>query len=405
MASFDALDIAQELKTTLTKMNFIEPTPIQAAAIPVALQGRDIIGSAQTGTGKTAAFLLPTITQLMAEPTRRVLILAPTRELAVQIDEVLQDLGQGIQDIRGCVLIGGASFRRQYSDLQRNPTFVIATPGRLWDHVEQGTIDLSVVTTIILDEVDRMFDMGFLPQVQKILDSLSETRQTLLFSATMSKQVRSLALKYTKNAESISVGVVNTPLEKIKQSKIEVDGTLKNSTVLKLVQERSGPVLIFARTRIRADRLSRFLKKEGAKATAIHGDRTQSQRLEAIRGFQSGYYQALVATDVASRGLDISNIQSVVNYDLPESREDYIHRIGRTARGGAEGEAISLVTPGEDFHWRQISRSKEDLKSEGSQRPGQRRDQRGAGAPGKKPGRFSRFFKKADSSKRVAYGR
>lgn len=356
MNSFDSFKLSDPLLRALKRMTFTTPTPIQARVIPAAMQGRDVLALAQTGTGKTAAFLLPILHQMTVTPKLKALIMAPTRELALQIQDVIKALTVNLPHLKSCLIIGGASYNRQLQELAQKPAFIIATPGRLNDHLSNGRLKFSSPLVVVLDEVDRMLDMGFVKQIEEAFRSIPQDRQTLLFSATMPPPMRKLALKLTENAEEVSVGATQRPVERIKQSHLKVEGPLKNQTILDRLLNESGSALVFARTKMRADRLSRFLKKNGLKATAIHGNRTQSQRQEAIKGFVQGRYAVLVATDIASRGLDIPNIELVVNYDLPETSEDYIHRIGRTARAGAQGSALSLVTPQEMGHWKRIAR-------------------------------------------------
>ncbi|MDB5036496.1 MAG: rlhE [Bacteriovoracaceae bacterium] len=358
MKSFKELSLPAPLARAIEELKFDVPTPIQASAIPIALEGKDLIGCAQTGTGKTAAFSIPLIAKIIASPDSRALILCPTRELATQVADVLRALTKHLPNIRGVVLIGGASMKPQMRGLSQNPSIIVATPGRLTDHLERKSLNLSKVNTIVLDEADRMFDMGFAPQVEHIFKFVPAKRQILLFSATLANTVKKLSDRYMHSPEHISVGEVNRPALKIKQSHISISGPDKNEKLLEVVKARSGAILIFSRTKIRTDRLSKFLKTNSVKAVAIHGGRTQGQRERALEDFRTGAYNILVATDVASRGLDIPSIELVVNFDLPATREDYIHRIGRTARAGANGEAISFVTPEEMRDWKIISGEK-----------------------------------------------
>jgi ATP-dependent RNA helicase RhlE len=369
MNSFDELSLAAPLKRALEALQFTAPTPIQASTIPVALKGRDIIGCAQTGTGKTAAFVLPILNQMLESPAKRALVLAPTRELAVQIEKVIFDFTRFAKQIRTSLVIGGASMNTQFRTLRNDPSFVIATPGRLIDHMERGSIQLENFDVMILDEADRMLDMGFAPAIEVIFRSLPEERQTLLFSATLPPAILKLTSRFLKNPERVTVGSTEPNTDKIKMSHIQVIQTEKNDRVLEEIKKRSGTVLVFARTQIRTERLANFLAKSGVRAGAIHGGRTQSQRLFALNQFRNGATPVLVATDVASRGLDIPQIELVVNYDLPQSREDFVHRVGRTARAGAEGEAISFVTPEESRQWRDVSG-----QGKGSSHDGQRGD-------------------------------
>ncbi len=352
MISFDDLVLPETIKKALGTLAFKTPTPIQNEAIPLIQNDKDLIACAQTGTGKTLAFALPLAVKVLEDSKSRALILAPTRELVNQIAQVFDQLLQYAGKIQGAILIGGAAMGRQIRELQHNPSIVIATPGRLLDHMQRRTIDLSQFNIVVLDEADRMFDMGFAEPVDKILNSLAAKRQSLLFSATLSKEVVALSRKYLKDPERVSVGAVEKPIAKIKQDSISVNGPDKNEALLKEIKTRGeGQRIVFVRTKIRADRLAKFLKTNAVKVSAIHGGRTQAQREDALSRFRNGEIAILVATDVASRGLDIPEIETVFNFDLPEKYEDYVHRIGRTARAGAEGEAISFVTPEEQRHW------------------------------------------------------
>jgi len=355
-------------------MSFKTPTPIQSASIPMALEGKDLLACAQTGTGKTAAFGIPMLAKILNGQIRRTLIVAPTRELACQIADVIDALAHFEPNMGISVLIGGASMNRQMSELKRFPPVVIGTPGRLCDHLNRRSLNLSEFDMVILDEADRMFDMGFAPAMNEIFRALPQKRQTLLFSATFSDEVVSLAKKQMQNPERISIGTVEKPIERIAQIKIDLTGDEKNERLLTEIENRKGQMIVFVRTKHRTDRLTRFLVGAGVKAAAIHGGRSQSQRQAALGGFRNGRFSVLVATDVASRGLDIPDIQTVFNFDLPEVGEDYIHRIGRTARAGAEGEAVSFVTPEEAKHWIYLS------KGTGSPSPLPRKQPQGRGS-------------------------
>ncbi|MEW6056379.1 MAG: DEAD/DEAH box helicase [Bdellovibrionota bacterium] len=356
MLNFKDLSLPQPLESALAAMNYITPTPIQEQAIPVGLMNRDLMGCAQTGTGKTAAFCIPLISNLLKVSRKTALILAPTRELALQIDEVLGQLTRNTQQLTRCVLIGGAAMNQQIRTLSKRPRILVATPGRLVDHLRRGTVSLSSAEILVLDEADRMLDMGFAPQLGQILRFLPKSRQTMLFSATLPNDIQKLAAKYLKDPVKISIGPVSQPAENIVQSMIQTTSNAKNDKLVDELNAREGSVIIFARTKRRTDRLARFLCEAGYRANRIHGDRTQRQRIDAIEGFRKGKFRILVATDIAARGIDVPHIAHVINYDLPMVAEDYIHRIGRTARAGAEGQAVSLVTPEERPLWREISR-------------------------------------------------
>lgn len=354
--SFTQLNLVQPLMDSLKDMGYDTPTPIQAQSLPHSLAGRDILGSAQTGTGKTAAFAIPIINELMTDRNAKALILCPTRELAAQIEQNIFDMTKHCRGLKAVLLVGGLSMYRQAQNIKRGARIIIATPGRLIDHIEQRNIHLDRVKVLVLDEADRMLDMGFIPQLQEIIKHVPETRQTLLFSATFPKPIQGLAQTYLKNPERIAVGSVSRPVDKITQTVIETTQKDKKRRLMDELTKRSGTVLIFTNTKRRTDSLAQELSEEGHKVNTIHGDKSQFQRLKAIDGFKRGHYRILVATDVAARGIDISHIAHVFNFDLPLDKDDFIHRIGRTARNGKEGEAISFVTPNEKSQWRAIQR-------------------------------------------------
>jgi ATP-dependent RNA helicase RhlE len=337
---------------------YIVPTPIQARAIGIALEGRDVIGCAQTGTGKTAAFAIPTIERLCA--TRpgagaRALVLAPTRELALQIAETFAVLGSA-RGVRTVTLIGGEAMGPQLAGLARRPDVIVATPGRLFDHLERRSATLSSVRIVVLDEADRMLDMGFAPQVERILAVTPLDRQTLCFSATMPEAVERLVRRHLSRPERVEVGTVAKPVAAVTQRLYATENRDKTPLLLRLLGEDGGQTLVFTRTKHRADRLARAVAAAGHRVTRLHADRTMSQRREALDGFRAGRYRVLVATDIAARGIDVPEIAHVVNFDLPHSAEDYIHRIGRTARAEATGQATSFATPEDREQLRAIER-------------------------------------------------
>lgn len=356
MQTFQELKLPHPLEKALRLMDFSVPTPIQAQAIPEALTKRDLIGCAQTGTGKTAAFAIPTLAHLMNIPNIMTLILVPTRELATQIADVIRKLTVAAPELRQALLIGGNPMDRQLRALRSNPRIIIATPGRLMDHLKRKTISLDQVKVLVLDEADRMLDMGFAPQLNIIFQAVPKDRQTLLFSATLPSNIEKLASKWLRNPARVTVGETQQANKKITHNVVHTTGNNKNNTLLDELNTRNGSVLIFAKTKHRTDRLSKFLSGFGHSVTHIHGDRSQGQRNSAIRGFRAGDFRIMVATDIAARGLDISHIAHVINYDLPQVAEDYIHRIGRTGRAGAEGQAICLLTPEDKHQWKSISR-------------------------------------------------
>lgn len=353
-ASFYGLGIAPKILETLDRMKFTVPTPIQHKAIPIAIEGKDVIGVAQTGTGKTLAFAIPII-QHLAQGKGRALILVPTRELALQVDETFQKLAP-LFGIKTVVLIGGASMHIQLQGLRRNPRVIIATPGRLVDHISQRTVLLADVSKLVLDEADRMLDMGFLPQIDRILKVIPSQRQTMLFSATIPREIITIAAAHMKLPVHIEIAPSGTTAERIIQELFIVKRDTKRQLLNKLLVQYQGSVLLFSRTKIGAAKIARFLKSAGHSAAEIHSNRSLPQRREALEGFKSGKYRVLVATDIAARGIDVTGIELVVNYDLPEDAENYVHRIGRTGRAGHEGRAISFATPDQKFDVRNIEK-------------------------------------------------
>ncbi|HEX8736570.1 MAG TPA: DEAD/DEAH box helicase [Pyrinomonadaceae bacterium] len=338
-------------------LNYTEPTPVQKQAIPIILKGSDLIACAETGTGKTAAFLLPAIEKLneQAKPGTRVLVIAPTRELVSQIEEAFNQLAP--KKFACANLIGGASMKRQCDALRRGVSVVVATPGRLFDHIERGTINLSKIDTLILDEADRMLDMGFLPAIRKIIARIPSERQTLLFSATMSAPVRELARSIMNKPEIVEVSRLNKTAHTIEQVIYPVAVASKTALLLNLLESNNYErVIVFTRTRRGAERLAHILTARELKANRIHADRSQSQRESALREFREGKTQVLVATDIASRGIDVDAVSHVINYDVPEAPQDYVHRVGRTGRAGNQGQAITLMSPVEEFAMRDIER-------------------------------------------------
>jgi ATP-dependent RNA helicase RhlE len=353
--TFRKFDLSPEMLSALQAAGYHEPTPIQAGTIAPALAGRDVIGTAQTGTGKTAAFLVPVVERL--RHARRggekqcVLILAPTRELAEQTYGWSQRLGSGLP---ASLIVGGVAYGPQYSDLRRKPAMLIATPGRLVDHLDRGSVSLRNVRILVLDEADRMLDMGFKPQVDRILGSLPSPRQTLLFSATLANEVTALARKQTKDPVRVAVGPQSMPPSQTVQDVYLVESHRKRPLLLSLLEQDDGNILVFARTKHRTDRLAHGVRQAGHAVQRLHSDRSQSQRREAMDGFRNGRYRVLVATDIAARGIDVAGIRRVINFDLPQTVEDYVHRVGRTARADADGHASSFVAPEERGQLRAI---------------------------------------------------
>ncbi len=351
---FDNLGIAPKLLDILRQNNFTVPTPIQHQCIPQALEGKDIVGVAQTGTGKTLAFGLPMIQRLSALKGQG-LILLPTRELALQVDEVLNQVGRSF-GLKTAILIGGASMGQQIQALRRNPHIIVATPGRMNDHLQQKTVSLQNTKIIVLDEADRMLDIGFMPQIVEILKNAPKERQTLMFSATMPQSIATLAARYMKMPLRIEVAPSGTPAANVEQEIFITSKELKLALLEKILSDNPGQVLVFSRTKHGAKKISNNLRDIGFKAVEIHSDRTLAQRRNAMDGFKSGQYRILVATDIAARGIDVTGISLVINYDLPGNSEDYVHRIGRTGRAGKFGKAISFATPDQRSDIRQIER-------------------------------------------------
>ncbi len=349
-ADFHALGLSEALLQGLADAGFVSPTPIQEQAIPPALAGRDVIGCAQTGTGKTAAFVIPIIERLAALPKSQpqALILAPTRELALQILATIEKLGRS-RRISATVIVGGADMQAQVRGLRQRPDILVATPGRLLDHMWNGTIVLSSMKVLVLDEADRMLDMGFAPQINQILDALPEERQTLLFSATLPTDLARLIQASVNNPVRVMITPSATTADGVTQAIHHTSHDAKAGLLLSLLGADKDTALVFTRTKHRADRLGRVLSSAGHRVAVLHGDRSLSQRRAALEGFRRGSFRVLVATDIAARGIDVANIGHVINFDLPNCPEDYVHRIGRTARMKTTGRATSFVT-GEDCH-------------------------------------------------------
>ncbi len=358
---FASLGLSDALVRATSDVGYTEPTPIQLQAIPAVLAGRDVMAGAQTGTGKTAGFVLPILQRLAATPVSgrrpiRALILTPTRELAAQVEESVRVYGKHVP-LKSTVVFGGVSINPQFAALKSGVDVLVATPGRLLDHHGQRTVDLSHVEVLVLDEADRMLDMGFLPDIKRVLAALPRKRQNLLFSATFSDEIRGLAQGLLHDPLMIQVAQRNSTVETVAQKVLPVEGKQKAALLLHLVREHNWyQVLVFTRTKHGANRLATQLDKHGVPALAIHGNKSQNARTRALAEFKSGKLQVLVATDIAARGLDIDNLPHVVNFDLPHVPEDYVHRIGRTGRAGASGEAISLVAPEERDLLRDIER-------------------------------------------------
>ncbi|HUA20413.1 MAG TPA: DEAD/DEAH box helicase [Bryobacteraceae bacterium] len=359
MKTFSELNLLPVLKTSLARHGFIEPTPVQAESIPHALAGRDIVATAQTGTGKTLAFVLPLLESLARERASggvRAVVLSPTRELAQQIAETFSKLAPGT-GLRAATVVGGLSESTQLKAIRGGAQVLIATPGRLRDFLERKLVLLGGVSLLVLDEADRMLDMGFLPAIQYITGKMPARRQNLLFSATIQASVQHLIDRHTNNPVRVAIGSPTKPAEHVDLHVYEVEQDRKLGLLQHMLKEKQGSYLVFARTKRGVDRLAKRLSAHGVTVANIHGDRSQSQRNQALRSFQQGHHRVLVATDVAARGIHVDGIAHVVNYDLPQVPEDFIHRVGRTGRAGARGTASTFATRSERGEIRNIERT------------------------------------------------
>lgn len=353
--TFGGLGIAPRLLDLLLKSGFKIPTSIQQKTIPAAIEGKDIIGIAQTGTGKTLAFGIPLVQRFLRDEKGAGLIILPTRELALQINEDIQKIGRSF-GIKTVVLIGGTPIYQQIRAIRDNPHIIIGTPGRIIDHLRQKTLSLHDVTSLVLDEADRMFDMGFAPQINKILQVVPKDRQTMLFSATMPDGIVKIATNHMRLPVRVEIAKSGTTAENIEHELFVVKREQKAPLLKKLLEEYKGSVLVFLRTKFGAKKICNSLRDARISAAEIHSNRSLGQRKEALEGFKLGRYRVLVATDIASRGIDVKGIELVINFDLPENPEDYVHRIGRTGRAGMTGKAISFVLPDQGFIVREIER-------------------------------------------------
>src|SRR3984957_10695069 len=359
MKTFSEFPVSAVLHTNLAQNSFVTPTPVQSEAIPPALEGRDVVATAQTGTGKTLAFVLPLLESLLKQPIETgvsAVILSPTRELAIQIHETFVKLAKHT-GIRDAVVVGGMSEHPQLDSIRRGARVLIATPGRLSDFIERRLVKLSGARILVLDEADRMLDMGFLPTIKNIMSLLPPVRQTMFFSATIESSVAHLINNHVKNPVRITVGSATKPAEHVDLHVYEVEQDRKVGLLQNMLKDQKGSFLVFARTKHGADRLAKKLATGGVKSTSIHGNRTQSQRNRALKGFQQGEFRVLVATDVAARGIHVEGIAHVVNFDLPQVPEDFIHRVGRTGRAGARGTATTFGTKSERGDIKKIERA------------------------------------------------
>ena len=354
MKNFQELDLSESLYKSLAKMEYSVPTDIQAQAIPMALEGRDILGSAQTGTGKTAAFSIPMIEALIRDESAMSVVLTPTRELAKQVLGVITQLLGYPSPMRTAFIIGGEHMGKQFKQLQAKPRIIVGTPGRINDHLRRGSLKLDQASFLVLDETDRMLDMGFGVQLDEIIKHMPRQRQTLMFSATLPDAIINMSRKYMNNPARVSVGETNVIAPKIKQEVIHVPQDQKYKELVNQLHERDGSVIIFMKTKRAADRVAKNLNRDGFEADALHGDLRQNKRTTVMRKYREKKFRILVATDIAARGLDVPHIEHVINHDLPQVAEDYIHRMGRTARAGADGQALSLIAPHDGRNWHAI---------------------------------------------------
>ena len=354
--NFNELPIENKLKNSIRFADFITPTPIQSKSIPIGLLGKDILGTAQTGTGKTLAFTIPMINKLILDKNTMALIVCPTRELATQVMQTVLKLNVREIGIGNALLIGGESMQKQLKKLKRRARIIVGTPGRINDHLKRQSLNLSKVSYLVLDETDRMLDMGFTPQIETILKFIPKQHQTLLFSATLPNNILRISEKYLNDPERIAIGSLSTPIEKIKQETFQITQDKKYHELINQLVERNGSILVFVKTKRGADKIVKRLKYDGHSADAIHGNLRQSKRDRVINNFRNGKSRILIATDVAARGLDIPLIKHVINYDLPQVAEDYIHRIGRTGRAGKEGSSLTFITPNDRSMWSSISK-------------------------------------------------
>lgn len=354
MKNFDGFGLSPALARSLAQMQYVTPTPIQAQAIPFALKGDDIIGTAQTGTGKTAAFAIPLLERLLNKPHSNALVLTPTRELGKQVMDVMHQLISPKSNIKTAFIIGGESMGKQLNQLRARPRLIVGTPGRINDHLERKNMNLCDTDFLVLDETDRMLDMGFLVQLEKILKFLSSKRQTLMFSATLPDNILKLSKQYMTNPKRVSVGQTNVVAKNIKLDSIRIEQDKKYKELKVQLDKRTGSILVFVKTKHGADRMARNLRRDGFTSEALHGDLRQNKRDKVMANFRNDNFRVLIATDIAARGLDVPHIAHVINYDLPQVAEDYIHRMGRTARAGAVGEAVSFISSQDGRKWRAI---------------------------------------------------
>ena len=363
MQSFYEYNLSDNLNKSLKALGFKNPTEIQSKTIPIALKRHDILASAETGSGKTAAYLIPLIHHISTLGNISGLILTPTRELAQQVTDVSKSLVGYKSKIETALIVGGASMNNQLRQLKKRPKIIVGTPGRINDHLEKRTLNLKYFNFFVLDEADRMLDMGFEDQVEKIIRFLPSKRQTLLFSATLPKEIIKLSSKYLNNPKRADVKENNVIKTQIKQKILNTKTELKYNQLVDEIALRKGSILIFVRTKYSTEKLKKRLMKDTVKSSALHGDLRQNKRSRILKDFRDDKFRILIATDIASRGLDVPHIEHVINYDLPQVPEDFIHRIGRTARAGSVGEAVSFITPNDKRMWKAIENLMEELKN------------------------------------------
>lgn len=384
MKNFNQLDLPDFIVNSLDHMGITTPTPVQERSIPLALKGVDILASSQTGSGKTIAYMAPLIAKLMEEKQLNALILVPTRELASQVNETFTKLMFKNQDLRSAILIGGDPMHKQLAQLAKRPRVIIGTPGRIKDHLERRSLKLNHTKFLVLDETDKMLNMGFSAQLEEIVEFLPEERQTLMFSATLPKNIIKLSEKYLNNHEHISIGSSSKPVAHIKQNVLYTEQSEKYKNLVKELEEREGSIIVFMNTKRHSETIAKKLKIGGHNVDFIHGDLKQRKRESVLNNFRKSRIRIIIATDIAARGIDVPHVRHVINYDLPQCAEDYIHRIGRTARAGSEGEALSLLLKDEASKWKLIQRMMDkgiessEVKLDGGKRKSRPKNHRGS---------------------------
>ena len=399
MTLFSKYNLNEVLNKSLKNINFTNPTPIQEKSIPLILQGKDILGSAQTGTGKTAAFCIPLLELLIKSSRGSLLIMIPTRELAKQVLDVINSLLGFKSSINTATLIGGESMSKQLSQLKKRPRIYVGTPGRINDHLQRGTLNLHDAKYLVLDETDRMLDMGFEVQINKIIKFLPVSKQVLMFSATIPNNILKLSSKYLNDPVRISVGESNTVAKNIKQEIIELKSDEKLDELINQINTRSGSILIFVKTKYGTEKLSKALSRSKIKSFPLHGGLRQSKRNTIMKNFRDMKFRILIATDVAARGIDVPHIEHVINYDLPQMAEDFIHRIGRTARAGSKGIALSFVTKGDFSKWKEIQKILNPEKQINNQHKTKNKNFKQSNSKKKSDNKRPTFKKKSDYKK------